>query len=193
MTWLSKYKAELTRRNAVIDAIDRRKLAIDKRARRLEVTWAKIYVRRRARLIKELDARGITEQQWCRTLGHGFAYSTIMRRIAILKGHADYVRRRDKVGDNGCYGSVYAAYLARPEKPQDATSSHQMRTPIVGETSDPIDAPDPDHRFLIGEAHVELSKLAPQSVQVCITSPPVLARPSPVSRAGGWHHSTAHP
>ena len=106
MTWLSKYKAELTRRNAAIDAIDRRKMAIDKRARRLEVTWAKIYVRSRPRLIKELDALGITEQQWCRRSGVGFAYSTIMRRIAILKGHADYLRRRDEVGDNGCYGLI---------------------------------------------------------------------------------------
>ena len=104
--WLAAYEAELARRNTVIDAIDRRKLAIDKRARRLEVAWAKIYVRRRARLIKELDARGITEQQWCRRLGKGFAYSTIMRRIPILKGHPDYVRRRDKVGDNGCYGLI---------------------------------------------------------------------------------------
>ena len=47
----------------------------------------------------------------------GFSYSTVMRRIQILKGHADYLRRRDEVGDNGCYGREYATYLARPEKP----------------------------------------------------------------------------
>ena len=155
MTWLANYEAELTRRNAVIDAIDRSKLAIDKAGAPARSRLGQNIRAPPPRLIKELKARGINEQQWCRRLGKGFAYSTIMRRIAILKGHLDYVRRRDVVGDNGRYGTAYAAYLARPEKREDATSSHLMRTPIVGETP----APDPDHRFLIGEAHVELRKL----------------------------------
>ena len=98
----------------------------------------------------------------------GHLYSTVMRRLQILKGHANYLRRRDEVGDNGCYGREYAAFLARPETPEAETSSRRTRTQTVGETHDP----DPDHQFLIGKAHIELCKLLPQSVQVCITSPP---------------------
>ena len=62
------------------------------------------------------------------------------------------------------------SYLARPEKPEDETSSRPTRPPIVGETSNPD--PDPDHQFFTGEAHVELRKMLPASVQVCVTSPP---------------------
>ena len=69
------------RRNAAIDAIDRSKLAIDKRARMLEVEWAKIYVRNRPKLIEVLDALGIYEKDWCSTLGRGFSYASVMRRI----------------------------------------------------------------------------------------------------------------
>ena len=65
------------------------------------------------------------------TLGRGFSYSTVMRRIQLLKGLDHYLRRRDEVGDNGCFGREYATYLARPEKPESATSSRPTRTPIV--------------------------------------------------------------
>ena len=165
--WLAGHKAELMRRNAAIDAIDRSKIEIDKRARALEVKWAGLYVRNRPKLIEVLDALGIYEKDWCRTLGRGFSYSTVMRRIQLLKGLDHYLRRRAEVGDNGCFGLEYAVYLARPEKPESETSSRPTRPPIVYATSDP----DPDHRFLTGEAHVELPKMLPGSAQVCVTSP----------------------
>ena len=126
------------------------------------------YVCHRPRLIEILDKLGIKEWHWCGTLGRGFSYSTVMRRLQILKGHADYLRRRDEVGENGSYGREYAVYLARPEKPEDETSSRPTRPQIVGGTS----RPDPDHQFLTGKAHIELRKMPPQSVQVCISSPP---------------------
>jgi site-specific DNA-methyltransferase (cytosine-N4-specific) len=165
--WLAAYKAELVRRDAAIRSLDRTKVEIDKKARALDVKWAKLYARRRPKLIKILDKLGIKEWHWCRTLGRGFAYPTIMRRIQILKGHTDYLRRREEVGDNGYYGRDYAAHLARPEKPDDATSSRSTRTQIGGETP----TPDPDHQFFTSEAHLVLPKLPPQSAQVCITSP----------------------
>ena len=111
-----------------------------------------------------------------------------MRRIQMLKGHDDYLRRRDEVGDNGCYGREYAAYLARPEKPEGETSSRPTRTQTVGETH----APDPDHQFLIGKAHIELRKLPPQSVQVCITSPPYWPLRRLYDDAARWHHPIAY-
>ena len=188
--WLDGYRDELVRGNAAIRAIDLQKIEFDKRARALDVKWIKRYLRHRQRLIKELDARGITEKDWCRTLGRGFSYSTVMRRIQLLKGLDHYLRRRAEVGDNGCYGLEYAVYLARPEKPESETSSRPTRPPIVYETSDPD--PDPDHRFLTGEAHVELPKMSPGSVQVCVTSPGYWpGRRVYHPPAGGWHHPTA--
>jgi DNA modification methylase len=166
--WLAAHRTELVRRNAAIRKLDRSKVEIDIRARSLDAEWAEVYVSNRSRLIEELDKLGIKEQEWCRTLGRGFAYSTIMRRIQILRGLDDYVRRRREVGDNGWFGREFAAHLARPEKPESATNSPRARTQIVPRTL----ASDPDHRFITGEAHIALSKLPPQSVQVCVTSPP---------------------
>ena len=169
--WLAGHKAELMRRDAAIRKLDRTKIEIDKQARALDVEWAEEYVRHRPRLIETLDKLGIEEQQWCRTLGPGFSDSTVMRRLQILKGHDRYLTRRDEVGENGFYGLKYAAYLARPEKPENGTSSPPGRTQIVGETL-PYPDPDPDHQFFTGEAHVELPKMLPGSAQVCVTSPP---------------------
>ena len=166
--WLANLKADLMRRDAAIRKLDRTKIEIDKQARALDVEWAEEYVRHRPRLIEILDKLGIKEWHWCGTLGRGFSYSTVMRRIQILKGYTDYLRRRDEVGDNGFFGREYAASLARPEKPETATNSRPTRPQIAGETP----APNPDHLFLTGKAHVEQRKLPPRSVQVCITSPP---------------------
>jgi DNA modification methylase len=168
--WLAAYKAELMCRDAAIQRLDRTKVEIDKQARALDVEWAEEYVRHRPRLIEILDKLGIKEQQWCRSLGRGFSYSTVMRRLQILKGHDRYLKQRDEVGENGCYGREYAAYLARPEKPEGETSSRPTRPPVVSATSNPD--PDPDHIFLTGKAHIELRKLQRGSVQCCVTSPP---------------------
>jgi hypothetical protein len=70
--WLADYGAELMRRDAAIRKLDRTKIEIDKQARALDVEWSEAYVRHRPRLIEILDARGIKERDWCRTLGRGF-------------------------------------------------------------------------------------------------------------------------
>jgi hypothetical protein len=175
--WLDGYRDELVRGNAAIRAIDLQKIEFDKRARALEVKWIKRYLRHRQRLIKKLDKRGIAEKDWCRTLGRGFSYSTVMRRIQLLKGLDHYLRRRAEVGDNGCYGLEYAVYLARPEKPESETSSRPTRPPIVYATSDPD--PDPDHQFFTGG-----TRRTPQDVAGIGTSlrhqPAVLSRPPPL-------------
>ncbi|MFZ0021484.1 MAG: hypothetical protein WAL10_29580 [Acetobacteraceae bacterium] len=166
--WLDAHRDELVRRNTAIDTIDRTKIDIDIQARLMEAKWAELYVAARPTLIEILDKLGITEKEWCRKLGPGFSYSTVMRRIQVLKGCDHYLRRRLKVGDNGCFGLKNAAYLARPEKPDTpATSSPPGRPQIADETP----YPDPDHQFITSEAHIALPKLPPQSVQVCITSP----------------------
>ena len=54
-----------------------------------------------------------------------------------------------------------------------------MRTPIVGETPD-FDAPDPDHRFLIGKAHVEMLQAAATVGAGLHHFAAILARPSPL-------------
>jgi DNA modification methylase len=166
--WLANYEAELARREVAIQKLDRTKVEIDIQARLLEVEWAKIYIENRLRLVDVLDAKRITEKQWCRMLGRGFSYTTIMRRIQVLKGLDRYLSERERVGDNGCFGLEHAAYLARPEKPEDATRSRSTRPQIAAGTL----SSDPKHRFLTGYAHLELRKLLAQSVQVCVTSPP---------------------
>ncbi|MGP0003048.1 MAG: hypothetical protein ACLPKW_35670 [Acetobacteraceae bacterium] len=163
--WLAAFKDELVWRNAAIDAVDRSKLAIDKRARALEKEWAELYVCNRPTLIEVLDALGIYEKDWCSTLGRGFSYASVMRRIQLLRGYTHYLRRRDEVGDNGCYNLKYAACLARPEKPEDETSSPPGRHQIAGETG-------PDHQFITSKAHIKLRKMQPGIIQCCVTSPP---------------------
>ena len=155
--WLAAFQADLMRRDAAIRSSTERRSKSTNKPERSMSNGPKSMCVNRPRLIEILDKLGIKEQQWCRTLGRGFSYSTVMRRLQILKGHDRYLRRRDEVGDNGCYGLEYAAYLARPEKPETETSSRPTRPQIVDETSDP----DPDHRFLTGEAHVELPKMSP--------------------------------
>jgi DNA modification methylase len=167
--WLAAHKAELVRRNAAIDAIDLTKIDIDKRARAAEVEWAAIYVRNRPKLIEELDKLGIPEKDWCRALGPGFSYSQVLRRIQVLKGYPDYLRRRDEVGDDGCFGLKYAAFLARPEKPETPATSSPPGRP---QNADGILGSDPDHQFICGKAHIELRKMLLGSVQVCVCSPP---------------------
>jgi DNA modification methylase len=164
--WLLAHEAELKRRNTVIRGIDLNKVDLDIKARRLEAKWAELYVRRRERLIEELDARGITEQNWCRTLGPGFSYTTVRRRIQLLAGFDRYLSRRAEIGDK--FSLEHAVYLSLPEKQEGGTNSRPTRTQIT----DGILGSDPRHQFICGKAHIEQRKLPPQSVQVCVTSPP---------------------
>ena len=139
--WLAAFTDECRQNVAVIRRFDRRKLAIDKAARRLDVEFATRYLRRRPRLIRELDKRGMTEKEWCRTLGRGHSLSSVLRRIQLLKGFARYLQRRDEIGDNGCFGLDYAVSLARPDEAEGETSSRPTtRRQIADETP----APEPD-------------------------------------------------
>ena len=133
--WLAAYGAELVRRDAAIEAIDRSRLDLDIQARRLEAEWAEEYVRNRPTLIEILDKLGIIEKDWCGK-GLGISYSTVMRRIQLSKGLDHYLRRRPSEGYK--FTLEHAVYLARPEKPEDETSSRPTRTRIAPGTPDPI-------------------------------------------------------
>ena len=109
-------RAELVRRNAAIEPSIGSKIDIDIQARLLEAKWAELYVPQRPTLIEILDKLGINEKDWCRKLGRGFSYSTVMRRIQVLKGLRSLSPAAPRSGDN--FRHKMRAYLARPEKPE---------------------------------------------------------------------------
>ncbi len=61
-----------------------------------------------------------------------------MRRIQMLKGHDDYLRRRDEVGDNGCYGREYAVLSGAAGEARRRNEFASDANSIVGETPLPI-------------------------------------------------------
>ncbi len=115
--WLATFADECRQSVAAIRRIDRKKVDIDIAARKAEVAWIKGYIRRRPRLIKELDARGVSEEDWCAGLGKGHSISQVRRAIQLARPGAlqRYVRRRRVLGDNGRFGLAYAIELAQQE------------------------------------------------------------------------------
>ena len=161
--WLTTYRDQLRRDIATIARIDAGKIERDITARRLDVKLAQHYVRNRNRLIRELDKSGITEAEWCRTLGRGHSLKHMLRRIQLLKGFDAYVRRRREVGENGCYSLEYAVYLCK----DSATRSLPTRIRLPAGTIDPM-----RHRLTTGDAIHAMRKLPSASVHVAISSPP---------------------
>ena len=89
----------------------------------------------RSRLIQELGPIGITEKE-CVVRWAGLRVfhqsCAAFRYCEVLMTASDDVV---KVGDNGWFSREFAAYLARPEKPERETRSRPTRTQIVPGTT----------------------------------------------------------
>lgn len=144
--WLAHFANECRRNIAAIRRLDRRKVDIDITARKAEVKWARGYLAHRPRLIKELEKRGQSEEEWCATLGKGHSISQVRRAIQLARPGAlqRYIKRRRALGDNGRFGLPYAIELAQQEGDESATSPHpQMRGECDSETPAETEKPSP--------------------------------------------------
>jgi hypothetical protein len=90
------------------------------------------------------------------------------RRVQLLKGWNQYLKRRREAGDNGQYGLIYAAFLASP----DDCANPAINARFASVRSD-AGALDPSRcEFITGDAKTELRKMPAQSVNVIVCSPP---------------------
>lgn len=98
--WLAHFANECRRNIAAIRRLDRRMVTIDTAARKAEVQWARGYLAHRPRLIKELEKRGQSEEEWRAGLGPGHSISQVRRAIQLARpgAFARYVRRRRALG-----------------------------------------------------------------------------------------------
>ena len=80
------------------------KVAIDIAARKAEVRGPK-YVRHGPRLIKELEKRGQSEEEWCASLGQGHSISQVRRAIHWRgQGRSALHKTAAGAGDKGALG-----------------------------------------------------------------------------------------
>ena len=82
--WLNAYRDELRRDVVAIAKLDADKVTIDIRARTRERKLARKYVSNMQRMLRELDQRGISEKEFCASLGPGHSYSQMHRRMQLL-------------------------------------------------------------------------------------------------------------
>jgi N6-adenosine-specific RNA methylase IME4/DNA modification methylase len=142
--WLAKFGAEVAKAHDAILKLDRRKVAIDIRARTLDRALAKTYARNRPRLWEELDKIGMTEMAWCKKQGRGNSLSWMRRRMQLLppKAWRRYLYNRREVGDNGAFSLEFAIHLSRiaiPGEEDEGETDARPETRVVYEdgTLDP--------------------------------------------------------
>jgi site-specific DNA-methyltransferase (adenine-specific) len=116
---------------------------------------------------EELGKIGLSETEWCRR-ELGCSIQTMRRRVQLLTGWDQYLKRRRDVGDNGQYGLLYAAFLAAPVSRATPAMNARFRSVRSGGSS--LDLARCD--FITGEARLELRKIPAHSVNVIICSPP---------------------
>ena len=171
--WLANFGGRIVRAHAAIWKLDRKKVELDIAARRLGLTLAKDYARNRQELWKHLDAIGMSETAWCKTLGKGNSLSTQRRRIQLLRDGAfrRYLYHRREIGDNGLYGLEYAIHLSKLPLPGEKESETSARQPPRIQCEGGI--LDPEKVNLItGDAATEMRKMPPKSVHTIVTSFP---------------------
>jgi DNA modification methylase len=150
---------------AKVNCSDANRAERDILARQIDCQIAEAYVQDRLRIIAECDECGITEMQYCATLGKGSSLKSMLRRIQLLKaGYDTYVQERRKVGNDGTYSLEYAVHLATHKS---KTKSRSTRTSNAGGTFD-----ERRHLILVGDALVVLRTLEAKSIQVVVTSFP---------------------
>jgi hypothetical protein len=171
--WLASFQTSLQREIAAIEAMGRDLVEIDIKRRARDRRLGKRYARHRNRLIQELDKQGISEAEFCGSLGRGQSLSMMYRRMKLVPDDAwaRYLANRRARGDDGHFDLPYAVFLAQDTT---ATRSQPLRTPSATEsvsaTTEGDD--DPDHEVICGYAQEVLRGRADTSVHVVVTSPP---------------------
>ena len=140
---------------------------LDIAACRIERDIAKDWVENRNKINEELSKIGMTEGDWC-TRELGCSIQTMRRRVQLLKGWNQYLKRRREVGDNGQYGLLYAAFLASPV--DRTTIAINARRASVRSGLGSLDLSR--CAFITGDAQTEIAKMPAQSVNVIVCSPP---------------------
>ena len=113
--WLATYKATLQRKVAVIGTMNAAMVELDIEKRTHDSEIGRLYAANRNWLITELDAVGMSEAEFCASLGWGESLSTQRRRMQLVPQAAweRYVQRRRGNADPGCYNLEYPVYLSR--------------------------------------------------------------------------------
>jgi hypothetical protein len=164
---LSRIAIRLRRKIRLVERMGSRMVELDIAACRIERDIAADWVRHRNKINEELDRLGMTEAEWCRR-ELGCSIQTMRRRVQLLKGWSQYLKRRREVGDNGQYGLLYAAFLAAPAL--RATFATNARFASVRSDTG---LPDLSGcQFITGDARTELLKMPAHSVNVIVCSPP---------------------
>jgi DNA modification methylase/N6-adenosine-specific RNA methylase IME4 len=169
--WLADFGGRISRAHAAICKLDRKKVELDIAARRLGLALAKDYARNRSELWKHLDAIGISETAWCKTLGKGNSLSTQRRRMQLLTNGAfkRYLYHRRALGDNGMYGLEYAVHLSKLPIPGEKESETSARQPTRVVCDDGMLDPANMNLFT-GDSTPEMYNMPPKSVHVICTS-----------------------
>jgi hypothetical protein len=152
-------------------------LADDIRGRRHEANVAAQWVITRARKHKEAKAKGQQFDETAYLRKHLDTGVTTMERWIIILRHWDvYVRQRQAAGLTGYTGASYARSLIREEVSEPGIKRQAL--PIRSATHTKGSEPDDDKfdqsrvSLITGDAHSELKKLPPASVNLFATSPP---------------------
>jgi hypothetical protein len=155
---LSRIAIRLRRKIRLVERMNSRMVELDIASCRIERDIAADWVKNRNRINQELDKVGMSEAEWCRR-ELGCSIQTMRRRVQLLKGWNQYIKRRREVGDNGQYGLLYAAFLAAPAIRSESVTG--ARFPSVRSGIRPSDVPCCD--FITGDARSELSDQPPEA------------------------------
>jgi hypothetical protein len=100
---LSRITVRLRQKIRLSERMSGRLVDLDIAACRIERDIAADWARNRNKINEELDQIGMAEGEWC-TRKLGCSFQTMRRRVQLLRGWDQYLRRRREVGDNGQYG-----------------------------------------------------------------------------------------
>ena len=165
--YLSRIAIRLRGKIRLVEKISSRMAELDIAACRIEREIAADWARNRNKINEQLDKLGISETEWCRR-ELGCSIQTMRRRLQLLKGWPQYLKRRREVGDNGQYGLLYAASLASPSYRSESAITAPFRS--VRSAGSSLDLTRCD--FITGDALAELRKMPARSVNVIVCSPP---------------------
>ena len=172
---LSAIAVRLRRKIRLAKRFSGRMVELDIARCRIERDIAAEWVKCRNAINKELDKLGMTEAEWCQK-ALGCSIQTMRRRMHLLKGWSQYLKRRREVGDNGQYGLLYAASLASPASQAafaaDTFRNERSRINNLHFASVGRQQPQPCCQLITGDAKTELPKLPARSVNVIVCSPP---------------------
>jgi site-specific DNA-methyltransferase (cytosine-N4-specific) len=141
---------------------------------RMEKDIAADWVKNRNRINRELNKIGMSEAEWCKK-ALGCSIQTMRRRVQLLRGWGQYLKRRREVGDNGQYGLLYAVFLASPAShtPSISYRNSNGRSELSARCdSEKASCSRSYCKLITGDARTELLRLSPKSVNVIVCSPP---------------------